>query len=277
MANGGGGGEKIVTPLIRWAGSKRRLLPHLADYWAAKEHARYIEPFAGSGALFFHLQPKKALLNDINVDLINTYGVLAKQPEDVHRIVSAMPSDEVYYYKVRAWDPSSLSDIDRAARFIYLNRYCFNGIYRTNRKGDFNVPYGAKKAGALPSLQKFLAAASLLRRARFSSLDFEKFLDASVSRDDFVYLDPPYAVANRRVFRQYDPNTFGTEDVDRLSSLLELINKRKASFVVSYAYSAEIKPLLKRWRSKRVMAQRNVAGFTEHRRKAVEVVITNLG
>lgn len=265
-----------IRPLIRWAGSKRRLLPRLASYWEALSPKRYIEPFAGSGALFFHLRPKVALLNDINADLIGAYKVLAKSPKRIHELVSHMPSDEESYYKIRSADIGSMNSVDRAARFIYLNRYCFNGIYRTNRNGDFNVPYGAAKSGGLPSLEKFITAAKQLKSAKLYSLDFEEFVDSNVKRGDFVYLDPPYAVANRRVFRQYDPNTFGIEDLERLALLLERIDSKGASFLVSYAYSAEIKSLMTRWKSNRVMAQRNVAGFTKHRRKAVEVMITNI-
>lgn len=268
---------KLTGPLIRWAGSKRRLLPRLAEYWKIRSHSRYVEPFAGSGALFFHLNPPAALLNDLNADLIGAYLALAKNPEEIHRLASSIESDETTYYRVRAIEPSSLSEFERAARFIYLNRFCFNGIFRTNQKGFFNVPYGGKKSGALPSLERFIETAERLRTTKLFSMDFEAFVKQEVQAGDFVYLDPPYAVSNRRIFRQYDPNTFGIKDIQRLEGLLEVIDARKASFLVSYAFSAEIRPLMNRWESRRVRTQRNVAGFSEHRREAVEVMITNLG
>lgn len=269
--------QRQVAPLIRWAGSKRRLLPRLAEYWEPKRHLRYVEPFAGSSALFFHLNPQEGLLNDLNSELISTYEALAKSPEQVYLLASQIKNGEDTYYKIRAIDPISLDPLQRAARFIYLNRFCFNGIFRTNKKGQFNVPYGGEKSGALPSLDRFEEMAKRLRNARFFNIDFEAFVKQEVRAGDFVYLDPPYAVSNRRIFRQYDPNTFGTEDVERLERLLEEIDLRGATFLVSYALSAEVKSLLKRWRSRRVHTQRNIAGFSEHRRRAVEVMVTNLG
>lgn len=200
-----------------------------------------------------------------------------RDPEQVYQLASRIDTDPITYYQIRAIDPLSLGEFERAARFIYLNRFCFNGIFRTNNSGFFNVPYGGGRSGALPSLDRFIETAKRLRAARLFSLDFQQFVTQEVRTGDFVYLDPPYAVKNRRVFRQYDPNTFGTEDVERLERLLETIDERGATFLVSYAFSAEIKPLLSRWKSRRVQTQRNIAGFSEHRRKAVEVMITNLG
>ena len=268
-------GNSKRAPLLRWAGSKQRLVPKLADYWGSG-YSRYVEPFAGSAALFFHLDPQAACLNDINTQLIECYERLAEDPDDLHQRVVSISSDEQAYYQVRAMNPADLSVEDRAARFIYLNRHCFNGIYRTNQKGDFNVPYGAAGAGGVPSLQRFQECSRTIKRARLSSQDFDEFIRGTVCAGDFVYLDPPYAVANRRIFRQYDKHSFGLDDVERLANCLDFIDSVGASFLVSYADSAEIKPLLSRWVSRRISTQRNVAGFAEHRRKAVEVLITNI-
>lgn len=264
-----------VSPLLRWAGSKKRLVPRLAEYWDS-EFKRYVEPFAGSCALFFNLTPEKASLNDINSSLIECYEELARDPDRLHAEVTSIASDSETYYVIRAQVPQQLTKLKRAARFVYLNRHCFNGIYRTNTRGEFNVPYGAAKAGAVPSLERFRACAALIRRATLTSLDFDTFIRKTVRKGDFVYLDPPYAVANRRIFRQYDKHSFGLEDVERLGKCLDHIHEVGAAFVVSYALSAEIKPLTERWNSRRIIAQRNVAGFAQHRRRAVEVVITNI-
>lgn len=269
--------KRGVAPLIRWAGSKRRLLPRLAEYWDAEQHLRYVEPFAGSSALFFYLDPREAVLNDLNSELMGAYEALISSPSYVFKIASQIDIGPETYYKVRAVDPITLGKFERAARFIYLNRFCFNGIFRTNKNGQFNVPYGGGRSGALPTLDRFEEIAERLARARLFSMDFELFVRQEVRAGDFVYLDPPYAVSNRRIFRQYDPNTFGTEDVERLAMLLDEIDARGASFLVSYAFCAEIKPLIKRWQARRVHTQRNIAGFTKHRRRAVEVMISNLG
>jgi DNA adenine methylase len=128
-------------PILRWAGSKRKLLPKLISL-SPSSSGRYVEPFAGSAALFFALQPQDALLSDFNPELIETYKILSANAGSVWRRLSQMPGSRDFYYRIRARNPTSMSSIDRAARFIYLNRYCFNGVYRTNRLGQFNVPRG---------------------------------------------------------------------------------------------------------------------------------------
>lgn len=266
-----------VRPLIRWAGSKRRLLPRLAMYWSQKPHRRYLEPFAGSAALFFYINPRYALLNDINPELVNTYAAIKDNVKKVYGLVQSISPDEETYYRMRKLSPASLGKYERAARFVFLNRNCFNGIFRTNKKGVFNVPYGGNKTGALPSIERFVQVSEYLLRATVCSVDFETFVRANVRRHDFVYMDPPYAVGNRRVFRQYDPNTFGIEDINRLGELLDMIDRIGASFLVSYALCSEIGNLATRWHTERVISQRSIAGFTKHRRHAVEVMISNLG
>lgn len=263
-----------MRPLVRWAGSKKKLLPKLSEYWD-RPYDRYVEAFAGSASLFFHLAPKQALINDLNSELIGAYRVLQSSPEDIYSELEKIPNVEASYYAMRSVDVSSLTDMQRAVRFFYLNRFCFNGIYRTNSSGKFNVPYGGGKSGALPSLDEWTRASDLLRSAQLFSEDFEGFILRNVRKGDFVYLDPPYAVSNRRIFRQYSAQTFGLEDVSRLGALLEEIDRRGAKFVVSYAKSPETRVIASRWHIRQTLAQRNVAGFSEHRRRAVEVFISN--
>ena len=139
-----------AQPFIRWAGSKRQHLSLLKSYWSDK-FSRYVEPFAGSAILFFNLNPKRALLGDINNELISTFETVSDHPTRIHNILSSIPKGRSHYIKLRKVNPYSLCPTKRAARFIYLNRYCFNGLYRTNLKGEFNVPYGGKKSGKLPT------------------------------------------------------------------------------------------------------------------------------
>jgi len=264
-----------MRSIVRWAGSKQKLLGHLSGFWP-EGGARYVEAFAGSASLFFHLAPDTALLNDINVDLINAFRALRRTPTKLHRLVSAMPATKSAYNKIRALDVDTLDATERAVRFFYLNRHCFNGIYRTNLKGDFNVPFSASgKTGAVPELERWLECAKILRNATLRSQDFETFILRNVDRGDFVYLDPPYAVSNRRVFSQYSATSFGTYDLERLSNVLFEIDARGATFVVSYAQSPETSLLLGDWHVERRHIQRNVAGFAQHRRRATEVLISN--
>jgi DNA adenine methylase len=180
------------------------------------------------------------------------------------------------YLSLRATDPTPLPRFDRAVRFFYLNRFCFNGLYRTNRSGGFNVPYAATRTGGFPPVERFAECGRLLQRAKISHGDFEDTIRRHVGKDDFVYLDPPFAVSNRRLFRQYGPDTFGLDDLDRLRSALRLIDKRGATFVLSYADSPEARKYLSAWPYRRVFVQRNVAGFSADRRRSVELIASNV-
>jgi len=266
--------EKVLSHLLRWAGSKRTLLPKLVPYWPTNAK-RYIEPFAGSAALFFAIRPKTAVLNDINRELIETYQTVRCRSQQVAAAISLLPPGKRSYLRLRKTDPANLSAVSRAARFIFLNRYCFNGLYRTNHSGQFNVPYAPTKTGALPDAKRLSRVASSLRRATLYSCDFESLLQSEAREGDFVYLDPPFAVANRRVFRQYGPNVFGAEDLERLAAILDVLDRRKVRFVVSYAYCREALNALSGWEHRKVLTHRNIAGFAEHRRRAAELIVSN--
>lgn len=263
-----------VRPLLRWAGSKRKLLPKLVPYWSA-EFTRYIEPFVGSGALFYALAPPAAVLGDLNGELIDALTTMRNRPEAVYRVVEKLPRGKDSYYALRAQDASILPAVERAARFLFLNRYCFNGLYRTDRFGRFNVPYGATKTGDIPDRATFLRSAQMLKRANLVNNDFQTVVQEHVERGDFVYLDPPYAVDNRRIFRQYGPQTFGIDDLQRVKNCLRIIENRGATFVLSYAYCTEALRMFEEWPHHKVFCQRNISGFVKHRRRAAELIVTN--
>lgn len=267
------GNVQAIRPPIRWAGSKRKLLGELAPYWG--DGSRYLEAFAGSACLFFRLRPQVALLNDTNAELIHALHVMREHPRLLHDALQGMHKSAENYYALRAQQPDKLESFERAARFFYLNRYCFNGIYRTNARGDFNVPYAATGTGTFPPLAEWVAAASELRNAELRCQDFEHFVRENVRAGDFVYLDPPYAVSNRRVFAQYSAQTFGQDDLRRLRELLRYIDTVGAKFVVSYAESPEAEAIGVGWLVRYALVQRNVAGFAEKRKIDTEVVITN--
>jgi DNA adenine methylase len=267
--------ETAPTPFLRWAGSKRRLLPKLMPYWP-DSCTRYVEPFAGSAALFFALKPPLAVLSDTNGELVRTLSTARERPEAVYAALGALPRGSDSFYRIRKLNPTDLGDIERAARFIFLNRFCFNGLYRTNAKGEFNVPFARSGTGDFPSEAAFVRSAALLRMAEIREGDFETVLREVVRCGDFVYLDPPYAVGNRRVFRQYGPHSFGLEDLERLQATLVEIDARGAKFVLSYAWCAEATKSFSGWSHRRVYTQRNIAGFSKHRRKAAELIVTNL-
>lgn len=261
---------------IRWAGSKRQLLDHLAPYFLASGAARYVEPFLGSASLFFNLCPAKALLGDINRDLIDAFLAIRDRPIELAGAIHRLPVGKVAYYAIRDSVPLDRpSALARAARFIYLNRFCFNGLYRTSKSGHFNVPYAPRKTGQLPTGPELLPVSAALRHATLVCTTYATVL-ATCRPGDFVYLDPPYAIANRRVFRQYGPTLFGRVDLNELSRWLRDLDRAGIPFLVSYGYSPEGARLARGWLTRRVYTTRNIAGFACHRRRAVELLISNV-
>lgn len=261
--------------IIRWAGSKRSLLPKLAPYWSTS-FDRYIEPFAGSAKLFFMLQPPRALLGDANRELINAYRVLRESPDALHAKVSRLPVSSRAYYRIRRQIPKDLGRFDRAARFIYLNRLCFNGIYRTNTRGQFNVPYGAStKRSPLPPIEEFRKCALQLEKAALHGVDYSVLL-RQAGAGDFVYLDPPYAVRNRRIFCEYGSKEFTLDDLNDLSLHLIELDSRKAKFLLSYADCIDARRAFRAWSIRRVLVRRHVAGFASLRRHSFELLVTNI-
>jgi DNA adenine methylase len=265
-----------MRPLLRWAGSKKKLVGVLSQYWTDSSR-RYVEPFAGSATLFFHLQPRKALLSDVNPDLISFYKFVKRNPELIYERALTLSKGKVAYYATRKiFNEERPASLSKATNFFYLNRNCFNGIFRTNAAGDFNVPYSGQKTGEFPSWAEFEECSRLLQRARIVHKDFKEVLTKNVEKNDWVYLDPPYAVENRRIFRQYSAVSFGYEDLRRLAETLEEIHTRKAHFVLSYAQCREATDFFGHWYSRRVYCQRNISGFTAQRRRAAEMIYSNI-
>jgi DNA adenine methylase len=259
-------------PFLRWAGSKRKQIGRLKEYWS-EGYDRYVEPFAGSACLFFALRPKRALLGDNNKELINVYRQLRKNSDEIFNRLVHIPRERDAYLRWRSKDVAKLDPVTRALRFIYLNHNCFNGIYRTNSAGQFNVPFGSKLSRYLTRAE-FLDCAKALARTSFSAADFQTTL-SEVRKGDFVYLDPPYALSTRRMFREYGEEAFAVDDVGRLSEELCRIDKIGAKFVVSYADCPESRKLAKDWDAKKFLVRRHIAGFTDNRSSAFEWLISN--
>ena len=264
---------KPVKPFLRWAGSKRQLLPILSSYWSC-QFERYLEPFLGSGSLFFHLRPRCAVLGDINSGLMEAYKQVRDCLEEVLFELSRMRKGKDQYYRIRSIDTSSLTASQSAARLIYLNRFAFNGLYRTNRNGEFNVPYGGEKSGNIPKRELLAACSSALQGVSLISGDFELVL-SQASAGDFVYLDPPYSVKARRVFNMYGPSSFGINDLQRLRLWLDELTERGVEFLLSYARCEEANLLMDGYAATEVTVRRNIAGFSGSRRRAGEWLISN--
>lgn len=263
--------SQYLPPLFRWAGSKRKLLSDLLACMPDK-YNRYVEPFAGSACLFFALRPSSAILGDLNRELVASYLTLRSHPILLCRAVSTMPQTKRFYYALRAKGATGDPLLD-AARFVYLNRHCFNGVFRTNSRGEFNVPRG-NKVGAMPAQQQFSRCSKALKSAELVSGDFQLVV-ARVEEGDFVYLDPPYAKVGARRRGEYGRDSFDTCDLHRLSAAVEEIDRKGATFLLSYADGPEISHMRTRWHSRTVSVRRHVAGFSCHRSFVDEVLISN--
>ena len=267
--------EVSMTAFLRWAGSKRQLLPTLTTYWSENFNT-YHEPFLGSGSLLFSLSPNKAAGNDLNKDLIQMYEAVRDNPKETYREALDLEVTKEVYYATRGVDPRELDPIKRAARFIYLNRNCFNGIYRTNKSGKFNVPFSGKKTGSLPSYEIFKNASKQLRRTRLTSVDFEEAIINDIHENDFFYLDPPYISRDKRIFSEYGPECFTEDDMKRLIDCTDEINKRGAFFLLSFAECDRTMNNLSRFITKKVETRRVIASSSKKRRIENELLITNI-
>jgi DNA adenine methylase len=230
-----------MVPFLKWPGGKRWFVTRYAQLLPS-EYGTYIEPFLGSGAVFFHLQPQKALLGDTNEELIATYRAIRSDPAGVRRHLRDHHRyhNAEYYYAVRC--ASMRTGITRAARFVYLNRTCFNGIYRVNLAGTFNVPIGTKTAVLLDS-DDFGAVARILRRASLRPWDFERLIDRAVA-GDLVFADPPYTVRhNNNGFVKYNETLFSWADQERLAKALTRAAGRGVKVVATNADHDEVAAL----------------------------------
>lgn len=258
---------------LRWAGSKKKIVPILLNHMGSNFN-KYLEPFVGSAQLFFASKPKHAILSDTNKSLIDCYQAVKVNPEKVYSNLSELPFGKDNYYLIRALDTKDWDLEKRAARFIYLNTYCFNGLYRTNKQGYFNVPYSETSSKML-SYDQLILVSKNLQNASFLTGDFEQIIDNNCEDGDFVYLDPPYAIRNKDIFVQYGPETFGLSDISRLQSCIKRIDEKGAHFLLSYAYCDEALDIASKWNHKIISTVRNISGFAKHRKTENEILISN--
>jgi DNA adenine methylase len=263
-----------LKPFLRWAGSKRKLIPALMPYWSG-EYARYIEPFMGSASYFFATEPNSAILSDQNECLVNAFNVIKHHPRRLYNQLAKLPRGEAAFYEVRAAYSPNLPKIIRATYFIYLNRFCFNGLYRTNKSGKFNVPYGATKSGDIPPLEHFYDVSKRLSVASIECNDYWTVMEQATS-GDFIYIDPPYIIPNKRVFSEYGAKVFDWNDFKRLVALLDVLDQRGVKFLLSYADSSEAVELLSKWSISYSSAYRTMSGNAKSRKKESELIVTNI-
>lgn len=264
-----------VVPFVNWAGGKSQLLPQMKPYFPkGHEYDRYIEPFVGGGIVFLTLQPPKAILADSNEELMNCYQVVR---DDVETLTKALPRhirSREYYYELRQQDPNSMGQIARATRFIYLNKTCFNGIYRVNSRGQFNVPYGDRKARIY--VEQNLREISLrLRNVELAAQSYERPLGRAQS-GDFIYLDPPYCPLSKTAnFAKYTSKPFGEEDQTRLAKEFERLTGVGCKIMLSNSDTALIRELYAQYHLKTLVARRYINCNGNGRKPITELLIMN--
>lgn len=231
----------MIEPFLKWAGGKRWLGPS-RQLPLPKSFNRYVEPFLGGGAVFFHLQPKLAILSDVNYELIQLYRSFRDAPRELHNLMLRHQADhcESHYYEIRANVP--MDPLEQAARTLYLNRSCWNGLYRVNQRGEFNVPIGTKTKIVDPT-EDFEAIGRLLASADIRNDDFECAID-ELQGGDFAFVDPPYTVKhNMNGFVKYNEKLFSWADQVRLRDSLSRAADRGAFIVVTNADHASLHEL----------------------------------
>jgi len=262
-----------TRPFLKWAGGKQWLARGAPVFAPAAFRGRYFEPFLGGGAFFFALDPESATIGDTNDDLIVAYRAVRDHVDKVLRILRRYPYDKGFYYELREARPTS--SIKRAARFIYLNRTCWNGLYRVNKRGEFNVPFGRLESPTICDETRLRAAARALKKARLCCADFEMTVkDARAG--DFVYFDPPYTVAHGdNGFRKYNSRLFSWTDQERLAECAGKLAKKGVYVLVSNAHVPEVLEQYKGFYAYVCTRKSLIAGLVKSRRSVNEVLLSN--
>lgn len=271
--------EIPVKPLLRWVGGKRNLVTRLRQLLPADITERtYREPFLGAASLFFALRPAKAVLSDLNEHLIACYESVRDAPSAVAAYLRdhARNNTPDYYYRVRDEYNQRKFSAAQASRFIYLNKTCFNGVFRVNRKGEFNVPYGDKSNPTFPDRSWLEEAGAALRKSELLTIPFETAI-GMVRKNDFIYLDPPYPPINgTSYFTHYTADRFGEDSQRRLAELAREVDRKGALFMMTNADTDLIRSL---YRDERfTMTELSVTRYVTCKAKRYrigELVITN--
>ncbi|MCH4161061.1 MAG: Dam family site-specific DNA-(adenine-N6)-methyltransferase [Bifidobacterium sp.] len=264
-------------PFLRWAGGKRWLVHDILEMIGDVPIRTYYEPFLGGGSVFFGIQPEgKAVLSDLNTDLITVYRQIRDNPNRIADLLMRYKNTPECYYSARANKPTNDDEI--SAWFIFLNHTSYNGIFRVNLKGEYNVPYGKRKYVHMPDRDFLTRASHILQGVELYDRSFEISLK-TVSEGDLVFLDPPYTVAhNNNGFVKYNQHLFSFNDQQRLAKSIERIIEKRAKFILTNAAHTSIDELFSPLGRRIEVSRRNaVGGLKANRGKTTEYLFTNLG
>jgi len=274
--------NKLTQPFLKWAGGKRQLLPEIRKY-VPQKYNTYYEAFVGAGAVLFDLQPKKAVINDINGELVNVYNVIKNNVEELIEDLKTHKNESEYFYSIRDLDRQSvykdLSPVKKASRIIFLNKTCYNGLFRVNSHGQFNVPFGKYKNPEIVNENVLRAVHTYLNENDVIILN-EDFSSAvsTAKKGDFVYFDPPYdPVSDTSSFTGYSLDGFNREDQLRLRDLCVSLDSKGVKFLLSNSATDFI---IEKYEEKgfiieRVSATRNINSIATKRGKIDEVLVRN--
>ena len=271
--------NKTLKPFLKWAGGKRQLLDEINKH-VPNEYGTYIEPFAGAGAVLFDLQPKKAIINDVNPELINVYKVVKNNIDDLIEDLKKHKCEKEYYYDLRNIDRTEeydlWSDVLKASRFICLNKLCFNGLWRVNSKGQYNVPFSNMKnvtilhEESLRDAHKFLSKNDI----KIFSQDYESILDMA-QKGDFIYLDPPYDLVTDTSFITYTSKKFDREEQERVKENFDKLTAKGCKVLLSNSATDYILEAYKDYDIHIVKAKRFINSKGNERGYVNEVLIKN--
>lgn len=273
----------LLSPLLKWVGGKRQLLADIIPMIDNK-CSTYVEPFIGGGAVLFSLQPKKAIINDYNHELINVYKVVRDNFDELLELLHVHQANNSadYYYEVRAWDRgehlNKMSNIEKAARIIYLNKTCYNGLYRVNSAGQFNSPYGRYKNPNIVNEAVLKAVSNYFKNNDIDirSGDYKDTL-INLDKSSFVYLDPPYMpISSSSSFTGYTEGGFGYNCQVELKQECDKLTQQGIRFVQSNSDCDEIRELYKEYKIKTVKAKRSINSVAKRRGEINEVLIYNV-
>jgi DNA adenine methylase len=263
-----------LEPFLKWAGGKRQLLAEIRSHLPAR-FGKYFEPFVGGAALFFSTSPNNAVLGDTNERLVRTYRGVRDSVEQVISALSEYPNDRAFFLTQRARDVDSASDVEMAAWFIYLNRTGYNGLYRVNRSGQFNVPFGRYLRPTICNSDRLRSCSRALRNTDLRIGDFED-ITSQAKAGDFVYFDPPYVpVAQYSDFARYTARGFSLADHRRLCDVASRLKSRGVAVLISNSEAPVVRELYQSgFQIRSVMATRSINSRGERRGRVLEVLIS---
>jgi len=273
--------SKLVKPIVKWVGGKRQLMSDITKLLPTSAE-RYFEPFIGGGAVLFELQPKNAIINDTNSELINLYKTIKNTPEELITNLKTHKNEEEYFYEIRGKDRNkqvweNLSNVERASRFIFLNRTCFNGLYRVNSSGEFNAPFGRYKNPRIVDHITIHAINRYLNVCDVTILNGDYALALEqCKKGDFVYLDPPYdPVSDSANFTGYTSGGFTRQNQTKLKETCDQLNKKGAYFLLSNSSTEFINNLYSDYKIEHIRARRAINSNPTDRGEVAEVLVRN--